>query len=156
MTTLFQNGDRFRSGKIYHRRNADLSVKWLLDVYLNLHKLTNITIVPVMISYDRIFEQGNLSQEMITGEQKDYSLSTTFQSLLTAKQNQFGETFVKYLAPINLGEFLQGECQISNLDQTNFEVAAVKLTEHLLRIQQKNTPITLNSIVSACMLQEEA
>ena len=61
VTTLFQNGDRFRSGKIYHRRNADLSVKWLLDVYLNLHKLTNITIVPVMISYDRIFEQGNLS-----------------------------------------------------------------------------------------------
>ena len=85
-------------------------------MYLNLHKLTNITIVPVMISYDRIFEQGNLSQEMITGEQKDYTLKTTFQSLLTAKQNQFGETFVKYLAPINLGEFLQGECQISGLD----------------------------------------
>ena len=68
VTTLFQNGDRFRSGKIYHRSGAELSVKWLLDAYINLQKLTDLTIVPVMISYDRIFEQGNLSQEMITGE----------------------------------------------------------------------------------------
>ena len=62
LTTIFQNGDRFRSGKIYHRMSADLSIKWLLDVYMNMSKLkTDLTIVPVMISYDRIFEQGNLT-----------------------------------------------------------------------------------------------
>ena len=43
-------------------------MKWLLDAYLNLrfHK-TNLMIVPVMISYDRIYEQGNLAREMIAG-----------------------------------------------------------------------------------------
>ena len=45
---------------------------------------------------------------------------------------------------------------MGSLDNNNFEFAAGKLTEHLLRIQQKSTPITLNSIVSACILQEEA
>ena len=63
---------------------------------------------------------------------------------------------MKYLEPINLAEFLHGECKVGSLDNNNFEFAAGKLTEHLLRIQQKSTPITLNSIVSACILQEEA
>ena len=29
------------------------------------------------------------------------------------------------------------------------------MTEYLKKVQQKNTPITLNSIVSSCILQEE-
>ena len=46
-----------------------MSIKWLLDAYIALQKVTDgVTIVPVMISYDRVFEQRNLSQEMITGE----------------------------------------------------------------------------------------
>ena len=69
VTTVFQNGERFRSGKIYNRINPDMAIKWLLNAFENLQKLdSNITIVPVMISYDRIFEQGNLSREMITSE----------------------------------------------------------------------------------------
>ena len=86
ITTLFQNGDRFRSGKISNKCSADQSIKWVIDAYMNLQKLNkDLTIVPVMISYDRIFEQGNLSREMITGEQKEYNLTKAIQALITAQ-----------------------------------------------------------------------
>lgn len=135
--------------------SADLAVKWLIDAYMRLSKLKNdMIIVPVMISYDRIFEQGNLSQEMITGEQKDYTIGSTFQSLFATTPNEYGEAHVKYLEPINLKSFLTDDLKIESLKQDNIDLAGQQLTEHLLRTQQKNTPITLNSIVSACILQE--
>ena len=43
---------------------------------------------------------------MITGEQEDYTLKTTFESLINAKQNSYGETFIKYLEPVNVKKFL--------------------------------------------------
>ena len=88
----------------------------------------SLTIVPIMISYDRIFEQGNLTQEMITGEQEDYTLKTTFQSLINAKLNSYGETYIKYLEPINMKSFLTDELKIDSLSHNNFESAALQLT----------------------------
>ena len=35
-------------------------------------------IVPVMISYDRIYESKNLATEMINGQKTDYTLYTSF------------------------------------------------------------------------------
>lgn len=34
-------------------------------------------IVPVMISYDRIYESINLATEMINGQKRDYTLYTS-------------------------------------------------------------------------------
>jgi hypothetical protein len=45
-----------------------LSVSWLLDAYKGLPLLAaNLVVVPVMISYDRIFETNNLTSEMVKG-----------------------------------------------------------------------------------------
>ena len=114
--------------------SADLAVKWLIDAYQRLSKLKNeMIIVPVMISYDRIFEQGNLTQEMITGEQKSYTIGSTFQSLFATTPNKYGESHVKYLEPINLRRFLTEDLQLESLKHENIDLAGQKLTEHLLR-----------------------
>ena len=63
-------------------------------------------IVPVMISYDRIYEQGNLAREMITGERKDYSFVGTMKQMFFTPENSLGEAYVKYLEPINLEKYL--------------------------------------------------
>ena len=72
---------------------------------------------------------------MITGEQKDYTFYSTFQSLLGTQKNIYGETFVKYLDPINLKEFLSDGLKIGDLNYDNFDNAALQLTEHLLTTQ---------------------
>lgn len=54
-----------------------MSVRWLLEAFLNLQKMNkNIFIVPIMINYDRIYEQNNLSIEMISGKKKEYNIYT--------------------------------------------------------------------------------
>ena len=81
---------------------------WLLEAYSNvISKLkTNVMIVPVMISYDRIYEQGNLSREMITGERRDYDFIGTMKQMFFTPENSLGEAFVKYLEPININDYL--------------------------------------------------
>jgi len=74
---LYQNSQRLRSGKINRKHEADMSVRWLLEAFLNLQKMNkNIFIVPIMMNYDRIYEQNNLSIEMISGKKKEYNIYT--------------------------------------------------------------------------------
>lgn len=69
VTTLFQNADRLRSGKFHTRQSSDLSVKWLLEAYHDLARLKqDFYIVPIMVSYDRLFEASFLARDMVSGE----------------------------------------------------------------------------------------
>lgn len=46
-----------------------MAVRWVLEAFLNLDKVRkNIVIVPIMINYDRIFEQSNMAAEMVSGQ----------------------------------------------------------------------------------------
>ena len=92
MTTLFMNGQRFRSGKLAKRMSGDMSVKWLLDAYFSFSKQQgqNVTVVPVMINYDRKFEAGNIADEMVSGVKKDYTLFTSMQKITDMKNDNLG------------------------------------------------------------------
>ena len=59
-------------------------------------------IVPVMISYDRIYESKNLATEMINGQKTDYTLYTSLKRAKRTKQDVLGHIYVKYLDPIDL------------------------------------------------------
>jgi len=55
-----------------------MSIRWLLEAFKSLQtKGTNLMIVPVSVSYDRIHEHDDLATEMINGKKTDY---TTFLS----------------------------------------------------------------------------
>ena len=49
--------------------SADMSVKWLLESFQQFSKVSgkSLNIVPVMVSYDRKFESGNIAAEMVSG-----------------------------------------------------------------------------------------
>jgi len=84
-----------------------MSIRWILHAYQALTGIANkIVIVPVMISYDRIFEHQNLATEMISGEKQDYNLMTTMWNIFKRKENQMGDVYVKYLNPVNVHAFV--------------------------------------------------
>jgi len=58
--------------------------------------------VPVMVSYDRIFESTNLTTEMISGERKDLSMREFVYEVHKKKNDELGNVYVKYLQPINV------------------------------------------------------
>lgn len=59
-------------------------------------------LVPVMVSYDRIYEGLNISTEMINGEKRDYNFFTAVRKITSTGEDQLGNIYVKYLEPINL------------------------------------------------------
>ena len=132
-----------------------MSIRWLLDAYTQLAgQNKNITLVPVTISYDRIYEQSNLAREMITGKRKNYNFAGTMRQMFFTPENSLGECFVKYLEPIDLENYITKAIGSPTIGQDNFEVAAQRLSRDLLKVQQQNTPTTLNTIISSVLLQE--
>jgi len=79
LTVVFQNGFRFRSGKLRKRMSPDMSIRWILDAFQSFSKVSgkNIVIVPVMINYDKKFESGNIALEMVSGQKRDYTMITS-------------------------------------------------------------------------------
>lgn len=111
-------------------------------------------LVPVMVSYDRIFERENLANEMIEGEKVDYSFLESVKGVAQNPHDAVGQIFVKYLDPIDLKEYVK-ESEPKGLNAENLERIAYKLTSDLLERQQKETPMTLNSLLAALLLQHE-
>jgi len=77
-----------------------MAVKWIIDAYLNLHQSLskNLVLVPVMISYDRIFERKNFTAEMVSGKKDGLFTLTDFaKAFQNLAPNVYGNVFVKYL-----------------------------------------------------------
>ena len=36
VTTIYQNYERFRAGKLHRKQSADMSIRWLLESFLHL------------------------------------------------------------------------------------------------------------------------
>jgi glycerol-3-phosphate O-acyltransferase len=66
----------------------------------------NIVIVPVNVSYDRLFEIENLATEMISGQNKSMNTLEVFYEIKTMFEGQLGSVYVKYLKPIPVHDFL--------------------------------------------------
>ena len=74
-----------------------------METYSALHGAgTNLTLVPVMISYDRIFEHKNMAYEMINGSPREYNIVTALAKLYSEPADNLGQIYLKYLDPINL------------------------------------------------------
>jgi len=77
---------------------------------------------------------------------------------------KLGKIFVKYVEPIDLNEYV--EKYISSvpadntknkldLSPTDFESLSMKLTKDLYLIQQREQPITMNSIIASSLLYHQ-
>jgi glycerol-3-phosphate O-acyltransferase len=65
-----------------------MSIRWLLEAFKSLQANgTNVTIVPVSVSYDRIYEHDNLATEMINGIKTDYTFITSSKQVWTTRHN---------------------------------------------------------------------
>lgn len=107
VTTIFQNSERFRAGKLHKKHQADMAVRWLLEVFLDLHEVgKSVKIVPLVTNYDRIYEADNLATEMINGKKQNYNIFSSLREIHTTKENSLGHIYVKYLEPIDLEQFL--------------------------------------------------
>ena len=111
VTTIFQNGERIRAGKLNRQSFSDMAIRWIIDTYcrLNASIHESLVVVPVNISYDRIYESQNLAIEMINGVKQYYTVFNTLDKMWNLSKDSIGDIYVKYLEPINLHDYLQAQ-----------------------------------------------
>ena len=67
-----------------------MSVRWLMESHFELGKLgKKIHIVPLMISYDRIYEQNNLPSEMMS-EERNYNMIYVLERMADSGKDSLG------------------------------------------------------------------
>lgn len=67
----------------------------------------NIVLVPVMVSYDRLFEANYVAEGIYEGtKHPESSITQLSRKVLMPQTNSLGNVFVKYLEPIQLKDFI--------------------------------------------------
>ena len=116
LTMVFQNSKRLRTGKFYRRTTPDLAIQWLIDAYTNIpSQAERLVIVPMMISYDRIFETHNVTSEMVKAKDKELGFFKNMRRINHQKADELGDAYVKYLDPIHLKDFFKKEDATSDI-----------------------------------------
>ena len=64
-----------RSGRFTQPTVADISIEWIMQVYMTtlLREGKNVHLVPIAINYDRLFEIRNLATEIVSDDPGDFS-----------------------------------------------------------------------------------
>jgi len=144
-----------RSGRFNQPTVSDISIEWLMQVYLSTFRIEgkNIHLIPVAINYDRLFEMRNLANEIVSGQTDDLFSMLTVTRMLREQSNQaVGKVYMTFGEAISLKDYLK-ENRFEPLNQANFDAAALHLTSHLVLQHEYACPITLNMIVASLLLQ---
>ncbi|XP_044294586.1 glycerol-3-phosphate acyltransferase 1, mitochondrial [Varanus komodoensis] len=104
---IFLEGTRSRSGKISSGRAGLLSV--VVDA-LCKNATSDILIIPVGISYDRIIE-GHYSSEQLGNPKKNESLWGVARGVFRMLRKNYGCVRVDFAQPFSLKEYLDGQSQ---------------------------------------------
>jgi glycerol-3-phosphate O-acyltransferase len=74
----------------------------------------NIVLVPVMVSYDRLFEANYVAEGIFEGtKHPESSITQLSRRVLMPQANSLGNVFVKYLEPIQLKDYVQREVNLN-------------------------------------------
>lgn len=154
LLVCFQNEERMRSGRFTQPTVADISIEWLMQAYMTTlqREGKNIHLVPIAINYDRLFEIRNLATEIVSDDPGDMS----FINLGRLISSQFGQTVGKVYVTcgevISLKDYLTKNA-FTPLSKSNMDTAALKLTSDLTLQQEWASPVVLNMMVAALLLQ---
>ena len=108
------------------------------------------------INYDRIFDATYISEETLDGSFKPEStLASMIQKIASMNQEKLGKIFVKYEEPIDLTEYIDTFLEQKS-GKMDLEEVSMKLTKDLYFVQQKQQPITMNSLISSSLLYDTA
>lgn len=93
---------------------------------------SDITVVPVMVNYERNFEMKNLATEMVSSEASLLTKADLIKRFGSLRPDQMGDTFVKFLEPILLKKFL-AQSGTEKLTRKIIDKAAFDLSSELYK-----------------------
>jgi len=97
----------------------------------------NVVLVPVMISYDRLFEANYIAEGVFEGtKHPESSMTQLSKRILMPQANSLGNVFIKYLEPIQLKDYILREKKLdlnasAAFSSLHLEQISAKLTEDM-------------------------
>uniref|UniRef100_A0A2A4JUG1 Phospholipid/glycerol acyltransferase domain-containing protein n=1 Tax=Heliothis virescens TaxID=7102 RepID=A0A2A4JUG1_HELVI len=155
---FFLEGTRSRSNKSMPPKYGMLSMT-LVPYFA--HEVTDITIVPVNISYDRLMEHSLFAYEHL-GVPKPKESTGGFLKALHTLNDHFGNIYINLGAPLSIREFLKNETTHSQetlkpLDMQQLTPDQFKqvqnIADYVITLQQKNTVATISNLLSLVLMQ---
>lgn len=144
-----------RNGRLTQPTESDLSIDWLLQAYHSSFEWTNKTLhlVPVSINYDRLFDMENLATEIMNFDGKKPGMLSVDEMRGPKMQKAVGKAYITFGESIELTSYLQKKKGTADFSNELLHVEALPLSYDLVLAKQKASPILVNMIVSALLLQ---
>ncbi|CAB3248867.1 unnamed protein product [Arctia plantaginis] len=155
---FFLEGTRSRSNKSIPPKYGMLSM-CLMPLFA--HEVTDITIVPINISYDRLMEQSLFAYEHL-GVPKPKESTGGLLKALHNLNDHFGSIYVNLGNPLSVREYLKNNTLYTretlkpvDLQQlTNEQFKQVQsIADYVTTLQQKNTVATISNLLSLVLMQ---
>lgn len=155
---FFLEGTRSRSNKSLPPKYGMLSMS-LMPYFAR--EVSDITIVPVNISYDRLMEQGLFAYEHLGVPKPKESTGGLLKSLRSLNDH-FGNIYINLGSPLSLRGYLQDESRATeeimkpnDLQQITPEQfrQVQDVAEHVISLQQQSTAVTITNLVAIVLMQ---
>ncbi|XP_075983099.1 dihydroxyacetone phosphate acyltransferase [Anticarsia gemmatalis] len=155
---FFLEGTRSRSNKSMPPKYGMLSMSL---VPLFAHEVTDITIVPLNISYDRLMEHSLFAYEHL-GVPKPKESTGGLLKALHSLNDHFGSIYINLGTPFSVKEFLKNNTEHSretlkpvDLQQLTPEQfkQVQSIADYVITLQQKSTVATISNLLSLVLMQ---
>lgn len=154
---FFIEGTRSRSNKCLPPKYGMLSMA-LMPLFAG--EVSDITIVPINISYDRLMEQSLFAYEHL-GIPKPKESTGGFIKALRKLSDNFGNIYINFGAPISIREHLNipilskqtlNPSDLQQLTSDQFTLVQ-EIADDIVGLLQKNTIITITSLLALVISQ---
>ncbi|XP_061721259.1 dihydroxyacetone phosphate acyltransferase [Cydia pomonella] len=154
---FFLEGTRSRSNKSLPPKYGMLSmslVPWFA------REVSDITIVPINISYDRLMEHGLFAYEHLGVPKPKESTGGLLKSLHRLNDH-FGNIYINLGSPLSVREYLNAPTEsaerlkpvdLQQLTPAQFQNVQ-DLANYVITLQQKNTVVTISNLLALVLMQ---
>ncbi|CAH2094422.1 unnamed protein product [Euphydryas editha] len=154
---FFLEGTRSRSNKSLPPKYGMLSMT-LMPYFAR--EVTDITVVPVNISYDRLIEQGLFAYEHL-GVPKPKETTGGLLKALHRLNDHFGNIYINLGDPVSIREFIGGSQTSSEMlkpldlqELTADEFRSVQdVGDYIVTRQQECTVVTISNLISIVLME---
>ncbi|XP_049877516.1 dihydroxyacetone phosphate acyltransferase [Pectinophora gossypiella] len=154
---FFLEGTRSRSNKSLPPKYGMLSMA--LAAYF-AHEVSDVTIVPVNISYDRLMETALFAYEHL-GVPKPKESTGGLLKALHSLNDHFGNIYINPGAPLSVKQYLKSESISSemlkpvDLQQLTPEqfTQVQDIANYVITLQQQNTVATISNLIALVLMQ---
>ena len=110
-------------------------------------------LIPVSITYERLFEIRNLATEIVSGSYEKLSFRQLLSMAKSFSGQKLGKVYINFGETFDMKQYIEQQ-NLAPLTKLNLDTVSLRLTNDLVLEQEMVSPVVLNQIVASLLLVE--